>query len=374
MVEKFCKWMKFDRGIKKAANVAINEVLRVKEGERVLIITNPHRDGQIISQSLYDSAIRAGAESVIITQNVRSQLDFAEDTVINALKTEPDVAISISKQKLGKDKYALKNPIKSGKKRYDHIFNYLLGEKKMRSFWSPSTTIDMFRRTVPVDYQWIRTMAKDLKAILDKANAIRITNRSGCDVIIGIKGRKAMKDDGDFSKAGSGGNLPAGEVFISPAIANSEGVIVYDGCMSVANGVIIIREPITCQLDDGYISSIKGGSEARKLRKTIKDAVKMADEMAKDGKIPKTIAKEYKRNAYHLGELGIGLNPKARIIGNMLEDEKVLGTCHIAIGSNYDEDANTLIHLDGIINRPNIVAIMPGGKETEIMINGKFVI
>ena len=55
-----------------------------------------------------------------------------------------------------------------------------------------------------------------------------------------------------------------------------------------------------------------------------------------------------------LSFLGIGLNPRARVTGNMLEDEKILGTCHFAIGSNYDDDAEAFIHLDCLVNKPTI--------------------
>jgi leucyl aminopeptidase (aminopeptidase T) len=76
--------------------------------------------------------------------------------------------------------------------------------------------------------------------------------------------------------------------------------------------------------------------------------------MVKEGQIAMDKAKEYSKNATNLGELGVGLNPKARIIGNVLEDEKVLGTVHFAIGSNYDQDALALIHSDCIVKNPTV--------------------
>lgn len=54
----------------------------------------------------------------------------------------------------------------------------------------------------------------------------------------------------------------------------------------------------------------------------------------------------------------------------MLEDEKVLGTIHFAIGSNYDEDAPALIHLDGLVKLPTVVLLMPTGEEITIMEHG----
>jgi leucyl aminopeptidase (aminopeptidase T) len=68
--------------------------------------------------------------------------------------------------------------------------------------------------------------------------------------------------------------------------------------------------------------------------------------------------------------LGIGLNPAARISGNMLEDEKAFSTCHFAIGQNYDDDAPSLIHLDGLVKNPTITAFMPDGSKRVIEQNG----
>ena len=54
----------------------------------------------------------------------------------------------------------------------------------------------------------------------------------------------------------------------------------------------------------------------------------------------------------------------------MLEDEKVYGTCHFAIGSNYDEDAPAMIHLDGLVKNPTIVAIMADASVKTLMKDG----
>jgi leucyl aminopeptidase (aminopeptidase T) len=54
----------------------------------------------------------------------------------------------------------------------------------------------------------------------------------------------------------------------------------------------------------------------------------------------------------------------------MLEDEKAFRTCHFAVGHNYDEDAPALIHLDGLVTKPTITAIMGNGQERIIEEDG----
>lgn len=370
MCNEFNKNTKIDERLQKAAKVAINEVLGTKKDEKVLIVTNPDKDVQSISMALYDAAFKAEAKPVLIFQPVKSQLDFAEDCVVSAIKSNPDITISISKQKLGKDWRALKNPYKVGDKEYDNTFTYLLNEKKMRSFWSPSVTAEMFAETVPIDYTELKETCKKIKDEMDKAISVHITAPSGTDILIGLKNREAKSDDGNFTEKGKGGNLPCGEVFISPELGSSNGVIGFDGSISVEGGEVIIKTPIMAKVENGFVSNIEGGKEAQQLKETIKKAEETVKNFVTQGKIPKDMEVSYIKNASNLGELGIGLNKNAKIVGNMLEDEKVYGTCHIAIGSNYDEDAKSLIHLDGLIKSPTIFVKYEDGSEKEIIRNG----
>lgn len=359
-------------GLWRAARVAIDEVLGVKRHETVLIVTNPDRDVLDISRALYDSTLEARGSPTLVVQQTKSQLDFAEPSVIEAIASGPDVMVSISKQKLGKDKARMKAPIKVGKKKYDHIFNFLLGERKSRAFWSPSITKRMFVKTVPVDYPAMRRLCKRISRLMNKASEVHITTARGMDLHIGLKGRLALADDGDFRKPGRGGNLPCGEVFISPELGSSEGCIVFDGSIASDRGEIIINSPIRAEVDGGFVTKVTGGEEAKRLNGTLSRAKKQVATFQKEGKISKAIAVEYTKNIFNLGELGIGLNDKASIVGNILEDEKVFKTCHIAIGANYDEDANTLIHLDGIIKRPTMTLTI-GGKGKTLMEKGELV-
>jgi leucyl aminopeptidase (aminopeptidase T) len=356
-----------------AAKVAINDVLKVEEGEMVLIVTNPSLDVSTISKALYDASLEAGGETSMVIQPTKSQLDFANESVLGALRTDPDVLISISEEKLGKDKISIKDPIIAGENTYDHYFNYLLGEKKSRSFWSPSVTMDIFERTVPIDYIKLRDECSRIKKILDRGEIIHIDAPSGTDLDIGIRERSAKSDDGKFSEPGSGGNLPAGETFISPELASSKGKIVFDGSIASDRGIILIEKGIECEVEAGLVTGIHGGEEADKLRDTIQRAKERTAEFVEQGKLPKSELDHYISNTANLGELGIGLNRKATIIGNMLEDEKVYGTCHIAIGANYDNDARALIHLDGLIKSPTITILGPNFEDT-IMKGGKLVI
>lgn len=352
------------------AVTAITEVLDLQKDETILIITNPDQNVSEISQALYQAALNAGGKPVLIYQEKKSQLDLCEDPVLKAIESEPDVIVSMSAGKLGKDRFRISDPIEENGKKFDHIFTYLLGMKKIRGFWSPGVTTDIWGRTVPLDYLRVRNEAAALKDILDKADSVHITAPAGTDLVIGLMGRETKVDDGDFMKLGTGGNLPCGEAFISPELGSSNGTIAFDGSISMYDGDIVISEPIVCMVKDGFVTDIIGGEDAEKLRETLRLSLENAGEFFAEGKIDDKTLKEYERNASNLGELGIGLNPEATISGNMLEDEKAYHTCHIAIGSNYDNDAQALTHLDGLIKEPTIIATFSDGTTREFMKDG----
>lgn len=351
-----------------AAKIAIQDVLKVKTDERVLIITNPVGDVAEISYALYDAALKAGGKPVLVFQPVKNQMSFAEAEVVGAISTAPDVIISMSAEKLGKDKAAIINPYttKDGKT-VDNTYHYLMETKKSRSFWSPSVTKELFIKTVPIDYKRLKAEADAVKNILDKAVHVTITSPGGTDLHMGLSGREAMLDNGDFSTPGEGGNLPAGETFISPELGSTNGTLVFDGSISLYNGDMLLEEPVKLKIVNGFVTSIAGGEGAELLRETIELGERNAVEFEAAGKIPSGKGAEYKKNARNLGELGIGLNPAAGIDGNMLGDEKAYRTIHIAIGSNYDEDANALIHCDCLVKDPTVTATYADGTKVTFL-------
>ncbi|MCK4718431.1 MAG: aminopeptidase, partial [Thermoplasmata archaeon] len=321
----------FDSKLKEAARVAVEDVMGVKEGEEIVIVTNPDKDVRLISEAVYDACMAAKGKPVLVVQPMKTQMDFADPAVIGAIAKEPAIVISLSKEKLGKDAASMKKPIMAGEKKYNHVFNYLMGENKMRSFWSPGVDLRMFMETVPIDYEQLRKDCANTCELLDWADEVHVTAPGGTDLLIGVQGRKAKRDDGNFQKPGAGGNLPCGEAFISPALGSSKGVIAYDGSISSDKGEIMIEEPIVCTVEDNRVVKIEGKDEAEQLLDTITRGEEKPDEMAKNGDLSQEDAKDYRHNARNLGELGIGLNRAANIVGNMLEDEKVYTTCHIAI-------------------------------------------
>jgi aminopeptidase len=333
--------------LKKAAEVAVQEVLGVKEGEEVVIITNLEGDVFPIAKALYEASLAANARTVILVQPQKTQYDFAERLVLDAVASAPDVIISVCAHKVGKDPYGMNiGYVGRDGKKYNHVFDLVLdGDKRSRSFWSPGATVDMFERTIAIDYKAMRELAAKLKAVLDEGKEIRVTSPAGTDLRFSIEGRKGQVDDGDFRLPGKGGNLPCGEAYISPKNQTAEGVIVFDGTVDLIPDSVIPETPVKVAFKGGFVTEVSGGIEAERLLEVIRKGEQMARDV---GKV------EEERNARALGELGIGINPAATMTCNMLEDEKVWRTVHFAIGMNLDNDGHAFIHQDCLVKRPSL--------------------
>ena len=75
-----------------------------------------------------------------------------------------------------------------------------------------------------------------------------------------------------------------------------------------------------------------------------------------------------------IAELGIGLNPGARLTERMLEAEKAHHTAHIAFGSNEGFPGginHSTTHIDYLVLRPTMNVSLTNGKSRLVMENGE---
>ncbi len=190
-----------------------------------------------------------------------------------------------------------------------------------------------------VDAKALRTKGERIKRLLDTAQEVQIITKAGTDLTIGIQERKAIVASGIYTEPGTGGNTIPAETYIAPAAKSVHGQVVIDGSIRTTNKTHIVRNPVICQVKESDITSWNNTTESRLLQESIRWAHKRS-------KHPWGIRR--------IGELGIGLNEKASILGSTIIDEKTANTCHLAIGSNswFGGDVFSIIHLDQVIKDP----------------------
>ena len=310
----------------KASIIAIRDCMGTQPNESVLIVTDEFK--KKIGYSLFQNAKRLGYESLFIEMKSKEMHGQEPIHQVAELMKMFDVVLCPTAKSLTHTN-ARRNASALG--------------ARIATF--PGITEEIMIRGLNADYHRIAALTIKLQEILNDVNIVRVTTPLGTDITMDITGRKALPSKGLFHKKGESGNLPTGEAYIAPLEGKSNGVFFVDG--SMASLGVVKGKPIRIEVKDGFAVNISGGSQAKKLDETLN----------KFGNLSRNIA-----------EFGIGTNHKAKLSGVLLEDEKVMGTIHIALGDNKSMggDVDIPIHLDGVVKKPTVFfdgkMIMKNGK------------
>ena len=303
--------------IKNVALRALKDCLGVKRGEKVLVITDTIRKD--IAIPFYMAAQEMSAKvsyAEIVPRSINGQEppDYVAAAMLNS-----DVILMITKaslthtraKKAAGENGARGVSIPLGFGDNDHIRKML-------------TTGGM-----TMDYKKMSEGIERMISYLNRTGRAHVKTAQGTDLVIEYGGREFYRDSGIAMEPGVFTNLPAGEAYVAPVNVNGRAVI------DVAFGRIgTLASPLDIMISEGRIVSISGyGSD-----------------------ILENVFSTYGDQARIIAEFGFGTNPKAHFCGVTIEDEKVFGTVHIAIGSNMDfgDDIDAGVHLDGIISSPEV--------------------
>ena len=309
-----------------ACVTAIKTCMGTKKDEKVLVITDEVKNE--IGYALYSNALRLGHQALYVEMKSGKINGEEPPEAVAELMQKYDVVLCPTAKSLTHT-----NARRAA------------SAKGVRVATFPGITKDVMIRGMNADYNKISKLSIKLKGILEKGSHVRVTSALGTDISFSIKGRTSFASKGLFHAKGESGNLPTGETFLAPVEGTSNGIFIVDGSMA---GLGLIKNVnITITVKDGYAIEIKGGALAKKLAKQL-------DEVGKD--------------ARNIAEFGIGTNDSAKLSGVLLEDEKVMGTIHIALGNNVSMggNVNVPIHLDGVIKKPTVyldgTLLMKDGK------------
>jgi len=297
-----------------ASAIAIRDCMGAKKNEKILVITDEIK--REIGISLHENAVRLGFESLLVEmKSGKINGEEPSDIVADLMRKYNVVFCPTAKSLTHTDA------------------RRSASAKGVRIATFPGITKEVMIRGMNADYKKISALTVKLQKILETGKEIRVTAPAGTDITFSIAGRKAYASKGLFHASGESGNLPTGEAFLAPVEGSSNGVFVVDGSMA---GLGLIKNAnIKIEVENGYAAKITGGTLAKKLKV-------MLDKVGKD--------------ARNIAEFGIGTNDSAKLSGVLLEDEKVMGTIHIALGNNVSMggSVNVPIHLDGVVKKPTV--------------------
>jgi len=292
----------------KGARIAVNQCMAIKPGENVLIITDRNMPKEI-SEALKQAVEEANAKYEIkMIEPLKVNGQEPPEDVAEVMK-KPDALFLVTSRSLTHTK-ARRDASAAGVR--------IASMPKIKEF-------SFTEGGLTADYRKVKELTEKIYEKIKNAKKIRITSNNGTNFVTNVEGRRWDKDDGLIHEKGKTCNLPAGEVMIAPVEGTSQGIVVVDK-------MAYYGDNIKWTVKNGFAEKIEGSELLKK------------------------VVNEIGHNARNIAEIGIGTNPKAKIIGNILEDEKVFGTVHIALGNNlsFGGNVDVPLHVDGIILKPTL--------------------
>jgi leucyl aminopeptidase (aminopeptidase T) len=294
----------------KAVRAVVRDCMGVSAGEDVLVVCNPATEG--IGERMCAEAQGAGGEAILMLMAERESHAAEPPKPIAEAMQAADVMLGPTVQSLSHTA-ARKAATDAG----------------VRIATLPGVTEEMLARVMSADMEGLRRKGNAIATALSKGGEARVTCPNGSDLRLGLDGRIGIPDAGELTEPGAFGNLPCGEGFIAPTQA--EGRLVVDGTIA---SIGRLEEPAELTIEAGHLKSATGSAGERLM----------------------ALLKEHGEGGTNIAELGIGTNEKAILTGNLLEDEKILGTSHVAFGASaaIGGTVQVPVHLDCVVMKPTV--------------------
>jgi leucyl aminopeptidase (aminopeptidase T) len=296
----------------RAVKTVVRQCMGISPGEDVLVVCNPVTEE--IGALMRIEAQGDGADATLAVISERDSAAAEPPRAVAAAMAAADVVLAPTIQSLSHTA-ARKAASDAG----------------VRIGSLPGVTEEMLGRLMTSDLAEIRRRGWAVVTALNRGTEARITCPHGSDLRIGLEGRNAIVDAGELGNRGAFGNLPCGEGFIAPVERTSEGTLVVDG--SIAS-IGLLDTPISLTVREGHLVEATG----------------------EDGRQLMELLTVHGEDGTNVAELGIGTNEEAILTGNILEDEKILGTCHVAFGASaaIGGTVQVPVHLDCVVLEPTV--------------------
>jgi leucyl aminopeptidase (aminopeptidase T) len=296
----------------RAVKTVVRQCMGISPGEDVLVVCNPVTEE--IGALMRIEAQGDGADATLAVISERDSAAAEPPRAVAAAMAAADVVLAPTIQSISHTA-ARKVATDAG----------------VRIGSLPGVTEEMLGRLMTADLQELRRRGWAVTTALNRSSEARITCENGSDLRIGLEGRLGIVDAGELGNRGAFGNLPCGEGFIAPVEGTSNGTLVIDGSIA---GVGLLESPVELKVRDGHLVEASG-----------EDGAKLLELLTAHGE-----------DGTNVAELGIGTNEEALLTGNILEDEKILGSCHVAFGASaaIGGTVQVPVHLDCVVLEPTV--------------------
>ena len=287
-----------------AVNTILDGCLAVRSGEDVLIVVDAGT--REIGEALRTAAAERGADAVLAVMDERETDGSEPPGTVAAALAACGVFIAPTSRSLSHT---------TARKQ--------ASERGARGATMPGVTVEMLARAMSADFSLMQARSRAVATALTAGSSAVLSCPRGTELTLELGGREGISDDGDLRAPGAFGNLPCGEGFIAPL--SGRGTIAPTSLAPLGLG----DEQALLTVEDGHIIAAEHGLGPEYLRRL----------------------QAHGERGTNLAELGIGTNERAMLTGNVLEDEKILGTAHVAFGASagIGGKVSVPIHLDVVV-------------------------
>ena len=304
------------------SDMVVQTCMDIRRGENVLIVCDPTTAE--IGQSLHIATQKRSDRVLLIVMPKSRHHGEEPPSPVAALMRQQQVVIAATKYSLTHTR-AARQALKDG----------------ARIATMPGMTFELYTEGgMTADFQDVKRRISNIANFLRRRRIINVKSESGTDVTFEVNWRDwKLDDNGICNRPRMLTNLPAGKVFILPKEGTMNGTIVIDGSWDST----LIDEPVEFIVEDGTVVDVKGGTLAATIRQSY-------------GEVAKKLKAKDRESVWTVAEFGFGMNPSARLVGNVLEDEKRMGSCYFSIGDNtgLGGTSNAGIHVSGVLAEPSV--------------------
>jgi leucyl aminopeptidase (aminopeptidase T) len=296
----------------RAVSTLIRDCLDLNPSEEVLVICNPITEE--LGALLRINAQGEGGEATLAVISERESHAAEPPRAVAAAMLAADIVVAPTIQSISHTEA-----------------RRVATEAGVRIASMPGVTGEMLARVMGADLRLLRKRGASVGRTLGAGAEARITCERGSDLRLGLMDRTAIVDAGALNMRGAFGNIPCGEAFIAPLEGTAEGTLVVDGSIAAIGK---LANPVELIVREGHLTEASGA----------------------DGSHLMGLLTEHGPDGTNVAELGIGTNESAILTGNILEDEKILGTAHVAFGASaaIGGTIQVPVHLDCVMLRPTV--------------------
>ena len=320
-----------------SAKMVVETCMDIRRGENVLIVCDPTTG--VIGQALHEAVTNRSERVLLIVMPKGRHHGEEPPSPVASLMRQQQVILAPTRYSLTHTK-AIRQALKEG----------------ARVATMPGMTEEMFTHGgMSANFNEIKRKISNLGPYLRRRRIINVKSKQGTDITFEVNWRDwKLDDNGICNRPKMLTNLPAGKAFIMPREGSMNGKVIIDGSWDAT----LLDEEIELEIENGIVIDVKGGTTAANIRQEF-------------GEVARKLRSKDRENVWTIAEFGFGVNDQARLGGNVLEDEKRLGTCYIAIGDNtaLGGSSSVGIHIPGVLKSPSVWL-----DDTQILDDGKFIL